>query len=85
MMKREKGKQYVVSARITKEGLQVLNELKVKFGVGWDTLTVDALCTHYGLDRVALALSKVDAGKLPKVEKPKGTAKGEAESPAEVV
>ena len=43
-------KQYVFSARTTAEGLKALNELKAKLGVSWDSLVIDAVNTHYGVD-----------------------------------
>jgi hypothetical protein len=52
-------KQYVFSARTTKEGLKTLNGLKARLGVNWDSLVIDAVNAHYG----------VDVPKPPKVEK----------------
>jgi hypothetical protein len=52
-------KQYVFSARTTEEGLRQLNELKAERGIGWDDLVIDAVCAHYGLDRLAMMLPKV--------------------------
>jgi len=43
-------KQHVFSARTTEEGLKTLNELKAKLGVSWDSLVIDAVNTHYGVD-----------------------------------
>ena len=59
-----KEKHHVFSARTTEEGLKTLNQLKVERGVGWDDLVIDAVCAHYGLDRGAMELPKVE--KLPK-------------------
>ena len=53
-----KEKHYVFSARTTEEGLRVLNDLRKKRNVGWDELVIDAVCTHYGLDRAVMALPK---------------------------
>ena len=70
-------KQHVFSARTTEEGLGLLNKLKADLGVGWDELVVDAICAHYGLDRSALALPKVE--KTHRVEtKTKTKAKAKA-------
>ena len=57
-----KQKQYVFSARTTEEGLRRLNELKAERGIGWDDLVINAMCAHYGLDSLVMA--------LPKREKP---------------
>ena len=62
-----KHKQHVFSARITEEGLRLLNELKVERGIGWDKLVVDAVCAHYGLDMGVMV--------LPRAEKPQETTK----------
>jgi hypothetical protein len=43
-------KQYVFSARTTKEGLKALNGLKARLGVSWDGLVIDAVNAHYGVD-----------------------------------
>ncbi|MFC1981319.1 hypothetical protein ACFLVN_03650 [Chloroflexota bacterium] len=51
-------KQYVFSARTTEEGLRALSEVKAKLGVGWDESVIDAVCAHYGLDRLVMALPK---------------------------
>jgi hypothetical protein len=53
-----KQKHYVFSARTTEEGLKLLNQLKTEKGVGWDDLVIDAVCAHYGLDRLTMALPK---------------------------
>ena len=47
-------KHYVLSSRTTREGLEALNDLKKRLGVGWDELVVKAVCGHYGLDEAAL-------------------------------
>jgi hypothetical protein len=41
--------------------------LKAKHGLGWDELVIEAVCTHYGLDRSVLALPRVE--RPPKAEK----------------
>ena len=46
-------KQHVFSARTTEEGLRLLNGLRQEKKVGWDDLVIDAMCSHYGLDRAA--------------------------------
>jgi len=43
-------KQYVFSARTTKEGLKTLNGLKARLGVNWDSLAIDAVNAHYSVD-----------------------------------
>ena len=53
-----KQKQYVFSARTTEKGLRRLNELKEQRGIGWDDLVIDAVCAHYGLDTLVMALPK---------------------------
>ena len=53
-----KAKQRVFSARTTEEGLGLLNGLRKERGVGWDELVIDAVCAHYGLDRLVMALPK---------------------------
>ena len=70
-------KHYVFSARTTQQGLAALNELKVKLGVGWDELVIEAVCGHYGLDRSALTLPKAEAEAKPEVADEAG-AKAEA-------
>jgi hypothetical protein len=74
-------KRYVFSARTTREGLRQLNDVKRERGVSWDDLVIDAVCAHYGLDKLTLALPKAE--KTPKVEtkakaKPKPKAKARA-------
>jgi len=53
-------KQYVFSARTTKEGLETLNGLKTRLGVNWDSLVIDAVNAHHG----------VDVPKPPRAERP---------------
>ncbi len=53
-----KEKQHVFSARTTEEGLRRLNELKAEKGVSGDDLVIDAVCAHYGLDKLVMALPK---------------------------
>lgn len=36
-------KQYVFSARTTEEGLKQLSELRIKRGMGWDELVIEAV------------------------------------------
>ena len=69
-----KEKNHVFSARTTEEGLRTLNDLKTRLGVGWDELVVDAVCTHYGLDRAVMALPK--QAKAEKQDKPKTKSQG---------
>src|SRR4030042_5638494 len=76
-----KSRHYVFSARTTREGLRQLNDVKRERGVGWDELVIDAVCAHYGLDKLTLALPKAE--KTSKVEtkakaKPKPKAKAKA-------
>ncbi len=79
-----KEKQYVFSARTTKEGLGFLNELKAKLGVNWDRLVIDAVCAHYGLDRgVMIPTKQPKQGKQPKEPKTKNS-KAEAKGSKEV-
>ena len=76
-----KAKQYVFSARTTEEGLRQLNRLKAERGIGWDDLVIDAVCAHYGLDKLAMALPKpYEAAEKPKEEKKGG--KGKYGNPA---
>jgi hypothetical protein len=56
--KMAKQKQHVFSARTTEDGLKQLNGLKAKLNISWDDLVIDAVCAHYGLDRLAMALPK---------------------------
>jgi len=58
-------KQYVFSARTTKEGLKILNRLKARLGVNWDSLVIDAVNAHYGVD----VPKPPKAEGLPKAEK----------------
>ncbi len=76
-----KEKQYVFSARTTEEGLGLLNKLKANLGIGWDELVVEAVCTHYGLDKAVMVLPKPERPKKepePKAEKPKAKAQPKA-------
>jgi len=84
-----KAKHHVFSARTTEEGLRLLNGIREERKVGWDDLVIDAVCAHYGLDRLVMALPKVyrpekpekAAGKKAKAEKPaKKAAKETAEA-----
>ncbi len=68
-MAKERGKQYVFSARTTEEGLKQLNQLKAEKGIGWDDLVIDAVCAHYGMDRLVMALPKAYRPDKPKKEK----------------
>ena len=65
-------KQHVFSARTTEEGLRQLNELKAKFDIGWDDLVINAVCAHYGLGRLAMALPKAYKPEKGAEEKQKG-------------
>jgi hypothetical protein len=53
-----KAKHYVFSARTTEEGLRLLNGVREERKVGWDDLVLDAVCAHYGLDRLVMGLPK---------------------------
>jgi hypothetical protein len=53
-----KEKQHVFSARTTEEGLRLLNGLRKERNVGWDDLVIDAVCAHYGLNKLVMALPK---------------------------
>ena len=67
------GKHHVFSARTTKDGLRLLNELKAKLGISWDELVVNAVCAHYGLDKGVVAILK--QARVAKPAKPKSNAK----------
>jgi hypothetical protein len=54
-----KGKQYVFSARTTEEGLRILGELRQERRLGWDELVLDAVCAHYGLDKLKMEVPKL--------------------------
>jgi hypothetical protein len=78
-----KSRHFVFSARTTREGLRQLNDVKRERGVSWDELVIDAVCAHYGLDKLTLALPKAE--KTPKIEtnakaKPKPKAKAKAKA-----
>ena len=67
-----KEKHHVFSARTTEEGLKILNRIKAERDVGWDELVVDAVCTHYGLDKGIMELTKAEKPtKLAKESKDK--------------
>jgi hypothetical protein len=53
-----KERHYVFSARTTGEGLRLLNGIREGRKIGWDDLVIDAVCAHYGLDRLVMALPK---------------------------
>ena len=53
-----KGKQYVFSARTTEEGLRLLGELRQERRLSWDELVIEAVCAHYGLDKLKMAVPK---------------------------
>ena len=59
-------------ARTTEEGLKALNGLKARLGIGWDGLVIDAVCAHYGLDRLVMALPKAYKPAKESKEKQKG-------------
>ena len=69
MEKQKRDRQYVFSARTTEKGLNALNDLKGRLGVGWDALVIDAVCAHYGLDRAVLAIPQKSSPEKPKAEK----------------
>jgi hypothetical protein len=80
-------KHYVFSARTTREGLRQLNDIKRERGLSWDELVIDAVCAHYGLDKLTLALPKVEKIE-PSVEtkaKPKTKAKAKAKTKPRVL
>jgi hypothetical protein len=64
-----KGKHYVFSARTTEEGLKLLNGVREERKIGWDDLVLDAVCAHYGLDKLVMALPKAYRPEKPKKEK----------------
>ncbi len=70
-------KQHVFSARTTKEGLKALNGLKARLGVSWDSLVIDAVNAHYGVDvpkppRVEKAAKAKGKERKPKAESQRG-------------
>jgi hypothetical protein len=65
-------KQHVFSARTTEEGLRLLNSLRKDRNIGWDGLVIDAVCAHYGLDRLVMALPKAYKPAKESKEKQKG-------------
>jgi len=67
-----KEKQHVFSERTTEEGLRLLNQLKAERGIGWDDLVIDAVCAHYGLDKLAMVLPKTYKPEKKAEEKKKG-------------
>jgi hypothetical protein len=66
---------YVFSARTTEEGLRLLNGVRKERNIGWDDLVIDAVCAHYGLDRLAMALPKLYRPEKKTEEKKKGGTK----------
>jgi hypothetical protein len=69
-------KHHVFSARMTEEGLRVLNELREQRNVGWDELVIEAVCAHYGLDTAVMALpQQVKPDKLQPKDRRTGNAK----------
>jgi hypothetical protein len=70
-----KGKHYVFSARTTEEGLRLLGELRQERRLGWDELIIDAMCAHYGLDKLVMALPKVYRSEKPQKQEKKATGK----------
>jgi hypothetical protein len=56
-----KEKQHMFSARFTEAGLELLNELKDRLGIGWDELVIDGISAHYELDRAMMTLPKKEA------------------------
>ena len=67
-----KEKHFVFSARTTEEGLSLLNGVREEKKIGWDDLVIDAVCAHYGLDRLAMALPKAYRPDKKTEEKKKG-------------
>jgi predicted nucleic acid-binding protein len=67
-----KAKQHVFSARTTEEGLRLLNGIREEKKIGWDDLVIDAVCAHYGLDRLVMALPKAYRPKKEKKAAGKG-------------
>jgi len=45
-----KEKQYVFSARTTAEGLAILNGIRSEKGITWDTLVIEAVNAHWGVE-----------------------------------
>jgi hypothetical protein len=71
-----KDKQHVFSARTTEEGLGLLNGIREEKKIGWDELVIDAVCAHYGLDRLVMALPKAYRPEKKAVAKGKKSGKG---------
>jgi hypothetical protein len=73
-------KHYVYSARITEQGLALLN--KARGGRGWDTFVNQAVATHYNLplDFVSLPPSKylIEREKKRKAKEAENTKKKKA-------
>ena len=69
--------QYVFSAMTMKEGLKAFSEVKANLNIGWDELVIDAMCAHYGLDRLAMALPNKEK---PAKEKPTAEQHTQAET-----
>jgi len=61
-----KAKHHVFSARTTEEGLRLLNGIRKERDIGWDDLVIDAVCAHYGLDKLVMALPKAYRPEKPK-------------------
>lgn len=73
-----KQKQHVFSARTTEKGLKILNQLKEERSIGWDELVIDAVCTHYGLDRGVMAPPKSERPPKPAKESKKSKRGGQS-------
>jgi hypothetical protein len=55
-----KSKQHVFSSSMTEEGLMVLKGIRQECCIGWDELIIYTVCAYYGLDKVVMALSKME-------------------------
>ena len=62
-------KHHVFSARTTEERLRLLNSLKGRLEISWDTLVIGAVCGHYNLDRSVLALPVDEEREKAKAQK----------------
>jgi len=72
-------KQHVFSARTTEQGLKALNETKGRLKLSWDELVVEAVSTHYNLDKEMMTLPRKE--KPAKAEQPP-TEETQPEQPA---
>lgn len=62
-------KHHVFSARTTEERLRLLNSLKGRLEISWDTLVIGAACGHYNLDSSVLALPVDEEREKAKAQK----------------